>query len=288
MLEVPSLKVSGIAIVIRNYLRSISRLKMVAEIMGGGVCMVTMEDTLLTVIVYTCQKPQHKRCGFFLWDDEANKREKIVVINNSRSEPQTPSKPPPTQLPSPRSSQNLLRFTDPKVQVDEDFNWSSEDDDAFAKVTEASEEFKTPTKVAKLDYTSTPSKRKLGDKVQFTPDPQDDVFTMTKTNAFTSPAKIPDTGKLTSDVLHILKPVNISTELEAELVALLDRYSIEMKGVIKGRDISREAIKAKDKKIAELSSRIVGLEGERETNKAVIAHLKEDMATNSPKARRKK
>ncbi|KAL9623145.1 MAG: hypothetical protein Q9160_002460 [Pyrenula sp. 1 TL-2023] len=262
---------------------------MAGEIMDGGVRFAGIEGTLLTTVVYTCQKPQHKRCRFFLWDDEANKRAKIVVMNNTRSEPQTPSKPPPAQLPSPRSSQNRLRFTDLKAEPEDDFNWSSEDDEAFAKVTEANEPLpETPTKVAKLDYNSTPSKRKLEERVQFTPNPQDDVFTTAKDNGFASPTKVSETGKLTTDVLRILKPVNISAEIEEELVTLLDRDSIEMKGVIKGRDISREAIKAKDKRIAELSSRIVGLEGERETNKAVIAHLKEDMATYSPKARRKK
>lgn len=93
---------------------------------------------------------------------------------------------------------------------------------------------------------------------------------------------------LTKDVLDVLKSVRLSAEIEAELTALLDRHDLELRGVIRGRDISREIIKAKDKKIAELSSRIAGLEGERETNKTVIAHLKRDIAETSPKARHMK
>ncbi|KAI9795505.1 MAG: hypothetical protein M1825_001455, partial [Sarcosagium campestre] len=38
---------------------------------------------------YTCQKPQPKRCNFFLWDDDAKPREASAVLANSRSEPQT-------------------------------------------------------------------------------------------------------------------------------------------------------------------------------------------------------
>ncbi|KAJ6028014.1 hypothetical protein N7540_003590 [Penicillium herquei] len=45
---------------------------------------------------YTCQKPQHKRCGFFLWQEDANPREKEILMANSHSEidprTQTPSK----------------------------------------------------------------------------------------------------------------------------------------------------------------------------------------------------
>ncbi|KAJ6114529.1 hypothetical protein N7486_000307 [Penicillium sp. IBT 16267x] len=53
---------------------------------------------------YTCQKPQNQRCTFFLWNEEAEIREKHVVMANSDSEqdlrtqtqsnmPQTPTKP---------------------------------------------------------------------------------------------------------------------------------------------------------------------------------------------------
>lgn len=36
---------------------------------------------------YTCQKPQPKRCPFFLWSDDAKIREEAAVLNNSRNEP---------------------------------------------------------------------------------------------------------------------------------------------------------------------------------------------------------
>ena len=51
---------------------------------------------LMEWVVYTCQKPQHQKCGFFLWAEAAELREREVLIANSHSETdtrlQTPSK----------------------------------------------------------------------------------------------------------------------------------------------------------------------------------------------------
>jgi hypothetical protein len=59
--------------------------------------------------VFTCQKPQHKRCKFFLWDDDANPHAQAAVLANVQSGPsppplRTPSKPVnATGLPTPNS-----------------------------------------------------------------------------------------------------------------------------------------------------------------------------------------
>ena len=47
---------------------------------------------------------------------------------------------------------------------------------------------------------------------------------------------------------------------------------------MKGRDITRVALKAKDAKIAELQQKITALEKEREMDKSIIRHFKSDMA----------
>lgn len=57
------------------------------------------------ILVYTCQKPQPTRCGFFLWDDEAKSRSTTVVLNNSRSEPG----PVPLSPQSPQSPQTPIK-----------------------------------------------------------------------------------------------------------------------------------------------------------------------------------
>ncbi|OJI85621.1 hypothetical protein ASPTUDRAFT_55238 [Aspergillus tubingensis CBS 134.48] len=41
--------------------------------------------------LYVCQKPQEKRCRFFLWASDAEVREKHAVLTNSRTEPATDS-----------------------------------------------------------------------------------------------------------------------------------------------------------------------------------------------------
>lgn len=71
-----------------------------------------------TVLVYTCQKAQPKRCDFFLWDDEAKPREAAAVFNNSRTEPlplpKTPTKSSPYGLATPQTS-SRFRTSSPEV-----------------------------------------------------------------------------------------------------------------------------------------------------------------------------
>lgn len=90
---------------------------------------------------------------------------------------------------------------------------------------------------------------------------------------------------LAVDALKILAPVPLTSAVESELVILLNTHALRAQGIAKGRDITRLAIQAKDKKIAELQARIAGLEAERETSRTVIAHLKQDIGAkaSSPK-----
>ena len=106
---------SGSVTATRDYQLSASRPKMGVKTTEDGVWMSAdsikqnhgMATNLASaLLVYTCQKPQMTRCGFFLWDDEAKSRSTTVVLSNSRSEarpmlhsprspqsPQTPTKP---------------------------------------------------------------------------------------------------------------------------------------------------------------------------------------------------
>ena len=47
---------------------------------------------------------------------------------------------------------------------------------------------------------------------------------------------------------------------------------------MKGRDVSRASVKARDERIAETQGEIEGLKAEREVDRNVIRHLKRDMA----------
>ena len=72
--------------------------------------------------------------------------------------------------------------------------------------------------------------------------------------------------------------VDLDMEAITVIKAICNRQMLKMQGIAKGRDISRQVIKTKEAKIAELQGKIAGLEAERETNRAVIRHLRRDMA----------
>lgn len=99
------------------------------------------------------------------------------------------------------------------------------------------------------------------------------------------PQPEPEHSALATEALTILRGINLSAHVEKDLVELLNQHHLRTQGIIKGRDITRVAVAAKDAKIAELQARIATLEAERETNRTVISLLKQDMAT-SPKRTR--
>ncbi|KIV91762.1 hypothetical protein PV10_06269 [Exophiala mesophila] len=277
---------------------------------------------------YTCQKPQHKRCGFFLWSDDAKVREEAAVLNNSRTEPQvqpnnmpqTPRKPhpnslPPTPVTNHKSGQAHKTPTKPKTPIqsedDDSFDWSSSNDqdllNAEREVLLEQPVFETPRKAARTQTLTSPGKRRRSEvsPVLSTQDGwplSDDVFATPTTSYKSSttgllsptntPAKLasqpdrpqpePEPSVLATEALSILQGSNLSAQVEKDLVELLNRHHLRTQGIIKGRDITRVAVAAKDARIAELQARIATLEAERETNRTVISLLKHDMAT-SPK-----
>ncbi|KAF2498955.1 hypothetical protein BU16DRAFT_524968 [Lophium mytilinum] len=81
---------------------------------------------------------------------------------------------------------------------------------------------------------------------------------------------------LITDVLGVLSVNNVALdEVTKEGVrTVLNKHDLRTQGIIKGREISRLAIKAKDSKITELGLRISTLEAELETEKALAQHLK--------------
>ncbi|EXJ88697.1 hypothetical protein A1O1_05629 [Capronia coronata CBS 617.96] len=272
---------------------------------------------------YTCQKPMHKRCNFFLWSDAAKVREEAAVLSNSRSEPvaepQTPRKPtynagPPTPDTRPRPTASVARPQDSspsKLKHDEGFDWSSSNDEELLKAEQEMLShrplFETPKKAARTETFTSPGKRTFdqlagqeGSSGESWPW-SDDVFATPSTShrsgatGLPSPTNTPARGPsqlfrpetepstLASEVLTLLADSHISSKVERELVDLLNRYDLRTQGVIKGRDISRLAVQSKEKKIADLQARISALEAEKETNRRVIAHLKQDIATSPPR-----
>jgi hypothetical protein len=101
-------------------------------------------------------------------------------------------------------------------------------------------------------------------------------------NRFKEPSDIEPADQsaydLTDEILEILKDKNLDVTTTADLKKLFGRHALKIAGIVRGRDISRVALKTKDAKIAELQQRITSLETEREMDKTVIKHFKNDMS----------
>ena len=172
----------------------------------------------------------------------------------------------------------------------------------------------TPRKAMKADLFSTPGKRRYdemaagdGDVVKAalrTPaagEDGDNVFNTPAAGEYgkglfasgnpTSPAETPtpirykdipptQESELASEILAVLQDHNASITPEGRemIKSICNKHVMYTRGIMKGRDVSRAVAKSKDERISELQREIEGLKAERETNKAVIRHLRRDMA----------
>jgi hypothetical protein len=88
-------------------------------------------------------------------------------------------------------------------------------------------------------------------------------------------ANPPDgTSTLTNEVLAALTDTRVPEDVLTTLRGTLSKHDLKFQGVVKGRDISRLALKAKDAKIVELQARVASLEAERELDRGVIRSLR--------------
>lgn len=279
---------------------------------------------------YTCQKAQEERCGFFLWDEDAEPRMQAALMHGGGSE--TTSDPttaqhdygvqptnaaPPAQTKTAPHEASLIRESNPRKRTlpwvnDKDGDDSSTDDEALpwpSTVTDPSNQdhnprnanvspppFSTPRKAQKTSLAATPASHLRENTGLATP------HTSTTTNGrFTdphikaeadpqtpTPARFQDlstTAAITpsksgSDIMHTVLSylqtcrTNLSADHRAGLRAILETHNHQVRGFIKGRDVAREAVKAKDAKIADLTTRIEALESDLELYRARVKSLK--------------
>jgi len=91
-------------------------------------------------------------------------------------------------------------------------------------------------------------------------------------DAFSNPAD--SASSLVTEALAALSGTAVSEDVLTTLRAILSKHDLKSQGVVKGRDISRLALKAKEAKIAELQARVASLEAERELDRGVIRSLR--------------
>lgn len=85
---------------------------------------------------------------------------------------------------------------------------------------------------------------------------------------------------ISDEVMELLDDKPVDDETKSKLRGLLNRHALRVSGIVRGRDITRVALKTKDTRIAELQQKIAALEAEREMDKSVIANLKRDKPQN--------
>jgi hypothetical protein len=102
-------------------------------------------------------------------------------------------------------------------------------------------------------------------------------------NKTTAMQETPPDYDITQEVMELLQDQTIDDDKTVKLRSILNRYALKTSGISRGRDITRLALKTKDATIAELKQRINALETERSMDKAVIKHIKSDMAHIIPK-----
>lgn len=220
--------------------------------------------------------------------------------------PYTPSKPPSVPKFSAQNTQGSESTLSPSEEF---YDWPASDDEELAKVFDqvSMPPPETPRKVVKTDVLCTPGKRRYDEMALPTPaKDSDDVFTTPTTSlkgrmlfpiaGLPSPAVTPsphrfkdipaESSELATEILNSLRDSGV--EVPADAITILKdicyRYNLKTQGIARGRDISRMAIKTKDGQLAELQNKISALEAERETNKAVIRHLRRDMELSRNKA----
>ena len=285
----------------------------------------------------------------------AKSREAVVVLNNSRTEPnsspQTPNKSSSSFVPITPQTFSRLRDGSPEPVTpdtpskthntpsssargigtqgtttqgsdsgkEEFYDWPASDDDEMSRFADQASNGhpmpppETPRKAIKADILSTPGKRRYdemaaadGDTLKLTQHTPatgregGDIFStpasvitgkgLFASGALPSPAETPtpirykdippnQDSELASEVLSTLQTQNvtISSEARETLKSICNKHVLYTRGIIKGRDVSRAMVKSKEKRLLEMQGEIEGLKAERETNRAVIRHLKRDM-----------
>lgn len=91
-------------------------------------------------------------------------------------------------------------------------------------------------------------------------------------DALSNPAD--SSSALTNEALAALAGTSIPPSVLSNLRGILSKHDLKSQGVVKGRDISRLGLKAKEAKIVELQARIASLEAEKEVDRGVIRALR--------------
>lgn len=240
-------------------------------------------------------------------------------MNNSRTEPQTaqagtsggpskPSPPPPYSLQAEKRAPGGFHADSETEGEEEEFlPWSltGQEERQLAQTAGAvSPPPVTPKKTAISNGLATPvtgdtnGKRKADDDLSewHAAGLQPPTSAKRLNTGATMPQTTPTPGRFRDalagsepavdielEVMNVLNIHNVRLENEVRnnLRESLARVSLKVQGIVKGRDVSRLQIKAKDAKLAEQQLRINTLEAELEAERAMVQHLRWEQQTGA-------
>jgi hypothetical protein len=202
---------------------------------------------------------------FFSWPLTGHEEQELVKAADSATEPETPHKAKKTGV-----------YATPATTGKRKLPWLEQPTTPATTSKTVADYFTSPSK--RLGTTSPLTETHSNDSVE-TPRVQKTVATARTSSpptrhkdALVNPA---DGGAtLTAEALAALSTTDIPPDVISKLRSILSKHDLKTQGILKGRDISRLALKAKDAKIAELQAKIASLEADREVDKGVIRQLK--------------
>lgn len=124
----------------------------------------------------------------------------------------------------------------------------------------------------------TPSPMRFKDTKMAPPPPPKFTSSPSPSKNNTGTGETLQTHDITSEIMSLLQDQHLSPEISNKLSQALTRHTLKISGIVKGRDITREALKTKDLKIAELQQRIMVLEHKHDMDEAIIKRLRDQNA----------
>ncbi|KAJ5372321.1 Zinc finger GRF-type [Penicillium concentricum] len=191
------------------------------------------------------------------WNDDSDENDELVkALSSSQTEtfisqpnfhPESPFKIPLTSTVTSPGKRKLTEVTNGNAPYDQ-----SAPATPFSSRSSRTEMF--PPSSAELCMTPTPSK-------------YNDVLS--------ADSKF-DTSDIAKSLLDILEKhsVVLPNKAHDEVVSLLDRQDLKTQGIIRGRDMTRLALKKKDDDIKKLQDRVSNLEAQRELDRSLIEGMK--------------
>jgi hypothetical protein len=232
--------------------------------------------------------------------------------NNGLLTPQTERRfydTPPRNLKSPPKTAKARMISEASDEYD--WNDESDDNDELIKALSSSQTTETfvsqpnfhaepPLKTPRTLKVTSPGKRKLFEATNdISPRRESAIATpfssvSSRTEAFPSSAELCltptpskysdvlsadsrfDTSELSKSLLELLErhEVVLPNKARDEVVSLLNRQDLKTQGIIRGRDLTRLALKKKDSEISNLRERVANLEALRQLDRTLIDGMK--------------